>query len=116
VASEATGGSPSEAVIPIIRSVMSATSCGPTSKISCANTTLTESSVALQRSMLPYPPPSAFETQWSSSSHREEHQGDELEYVASGEIPRLKAPARTNGLKADPGWCGVVARSSSSRR
>src|SRR5919204_1846968 len=89
VASAATGGKPSVLLsLPIIASVMSATTLGVTSKISWANTTLIESSVAVQRSTMPCPLPSAFSTQWSSSSQSGEHHGEELEYVWVGGIPR----------------------------
>src|SRR5262245_6310206 len=104
VASAGTGRNPSvSGSIPIIRAAISATTLGPTSKISCAKTTLIESSVAVQRSTVPPLLGSAFETQWSSSSHSGEHQGDALEYVCVGGMPTLNAPARTNGLNADPG-------------
>ena len=106
VASAGTASRPSVArSMPIICSAMFATTSAPTSRISCAKTTLTECSVAVQRSIVPIPPPSAFETQWSSSSHAGEHHGEELEYVWVGGTPTLNAPARTNGLNAT----GLVA-------
>ena len=52
----------------------------PMSRISCANTTLIESSVAVHRSTLPpEPAPSALSTQWSSSCHNGLQNGEELE-------------------------------------
>ncbi len=49
--------------IPIICSEISATTSAPTSRMSCANTTLIEFSVAVYRSTSPTPLPSAFDTQ-----------------------------------------------------
>jgi hypothetical protein len=76
VASEATGGR--SEVTPIF-SATGGTVSGPMSRMSWAKTTLIESSVAVHRSTLPLPLPSAFSTQWSTSSHKGLQNGEVLE-------------------------------------
>ena len=117
VASAGTASRPSVArSMPIISSAMFATTSAPTSRISCAKTTLTECSVADQRSMRADPAALGVRDAVVFVVPCGRAPGEELEYVWVGGTPTLNAPARTNGLNADPGWWPVVARSSSSCR
>ena len=75
---------------------------GPTSRASCANTTLMESAVAVYRSLNPESPaPSALDGiqplhSWDRSM------GDAELYSRVGGMPSRNAATRVKGLNADP--------------
>ena len=85
---------------------------GPTSRISCANTTLIESCVAPHRLSYPASPaPSAFDThEQSFPLHSGRNNGDFVEKTEPGGIPSRNAATRVNGLNDDPGCRRASAR------
>ena len=74
----------------------------------CAKTVLIDSAVALRIVALPPPSPSLFPiVQWLASDTARQPgmwKTRGAEYTRDGEKPLLSAVARTNALKADPGW------------
>ena len=80
---------------------------GPTSRASCANTTLMESCVAVHRSMyLLGPAPSAFET--FQLLHCGRNCGDFSSYTRPGGTPCSRAVTSVNSLNADPACLPAV--------
>src|SRR5207244_1776148 len=112
VIEQSSGASGSGDVIP-----MSCAACamfgGPTSRASCANTTLIESCVAVHRSTRP---PEAGSALWTVQPlHSGSVIGSFVLYTLPGGMPARKAATSVNGLNADPACRPAVPPSPVTR-
>src|SRR2546430_16188419 len=77
---------------------------GPTSRASCANTTLIDRAVARYRSMYPRSPPPSALNGFHPLHGPDRSTGDFELYTFPGGMPSRNAATRVNGLNADPVW------------